>query len=423
MMENSDFGANTEDNVHGEEGGAWSTQTRRKRNRRSTGGTFSESISKETLCSISKEAFKDMPTDDKLVSLFEIMISGFGSMNSRVNNIENNVHALISEKADRRIKLLEYKSIDQETRSQRNNLIFRGFSEVVGNDDCVSIIQNFLSNQLDMQDATIQRAHRLGTLRGTGMRPGYVGQRRKNRPIIVCFRDYKDVQDILAKAHTLQGTEFGINRDYPDEIVKARSRLWGDYKAEKPRYPRGKVYIGFPAKLVVAGEVVRDEFPDWQGVLKGSRDERNAMNDSAKSFPLGRGRGRAPGRARGWENSSQRPGSSNSRRDRSRGPDASRGSANEEPMFSDKSDSDTENNQPSQPYRATSQLAKSRGGASGSANSTDGVIDDYSDAMRRLESTVNDRMGQHPGSGTYRSTLTVKTPTKNIPEPNSGGQH
>ena len=70
-----------------------------------------------------------MPTDDKLVSLFEIMISGFGSMNSRVNNIENNVHALISEKvqSERRIKLLEYKSIDQEVQSRRNNLIFRGW--------------------------------------------------------------------------------------------------------------------------------------------------------------------------------------------------------------------------------------------------------------------------------------------------------
>ena len=121
MMENSDFGANTEDNVHGEEGGAWSTQTRRKRNRRSTCGTFSESISKETVCSISKEAFKDMPTDDKLVSLFEIMISGFGSMNSRVNNIENNVHALISEKAqsERRIKLMEYKSLDQDAKPKK----------------------------------------------------------------------------------------------------------------------------------------------------------------------------------------------------------------------------------------------------------------------------------------------------------------
>ena len=369
-----------------------------------------------------------MSTDDKLVSLFEIMIDGFGSMNSRVNNIENNVHALISESAqsERRIKLLEYKSIDQEARSRRNNLIFRGFREVVGSDDCISIIQNFLSDQLDMQDVTIQRAHRLGSLRGTAMRTGQVGQRRKSRPIIVCFRDYKDVQDILAKAHTLQGTDFGINRDYPDEIVKARSKLWAEYKVEKPKYPRGRVYIGFPAKLVVDGDVMRDEFPDWHGILKGSRVERNAPNDSAKSFPSGqgRGRGRARGRSRGWEHSTQRPGAFNSQSDRSRGPGASRDSQNEITMLSDKSDksdSDDENNRPSNSNRAPSQ-ASSRGGASGSDSSAGGVIDDYSDAMRRLAESASGRMGQQKKPGTYMSTLTVKTPTKNTPESNSGGQ-
>ena len=34
----------------------------------------------------------------------------------------------------------------------------------------------------------------------------------------------------MAKAHTLQGTDYGINRYYPGEIVKALSRLWADYK-------------------------------------------------------------------------------------------------------------------------------------------------------------------------------------------------
>ena len=48
-----------------------------------------------------------MPTDDKLVSLYEIMNSSFGSMNSRVHDIEDGVHALISASAqsERRFKL------------------------------------------------------------------------------------------------------------------------------------------------------------------------------------------------------------------------------------------------------------------------------------------------------------------------------
>ena len=34
-------------------------------------------------CQIISDAFKKMPTDEKLVSLFEIMTSGFGSMNKQ----------------------------------------------------------------------------------------------------------------------------------------------------------------------------------------------------------------------------------------------------------------------------------------------------------------------------------------------------
>ena len=141
-----------------------------------------------------------------------------------------------------------------------------------------------------MHDVISQRAHRLGQIRN------------KPRPIIVCFRDSRAVEFIMSKAHTLQGSNYGINRDYPDEIVKARSRLWADYKETKPKYLQGKVYIGFPAKLVVDGEVVRDEFPDWKATLKGSRVEQSSISkgDYKPGYPeRGRGRYRGLGRGRG----------------------------------------------------------------------------------------------------------------------------
>ena len=55
-----------------------------------------------------------MSMDEKLVSLFEIMTSGFGSMNSIVRELEDGVHVLLSSsaKSERRITLLEYTSID-----------------------------------------------------------------------------------------------------------------------------------------------------------------------------------------------------------------------------------------------------------------------------------------------------------------------
>ena len=96
-----------------QDGGIWSTQTRRKRNRLSTGGTFSENISKDIFVK-SLETHQEMSTDEKLVSLFEIMSSGFGPMNSRLSELEDGVHVLLSSsaKSERRIKLLEYTSID-----------------------------------------------------------------------------------------------------------------------------------------------------------------------------------------------------------------------------------------------------------------------------------------------------------------------
>ena len=102
------------------------------------------------------------------------------------------------------------------------------------------------------------------------------------------FRDYNDVERILASAYKLRDTNFGINRDYPPEIVNARSNLWADYKLEKSRHREGSVYIGFPAKLVVDRKVIRDEFPDWKEVLKGSRvasrkSDPQVINNSARA--------------------------------------------------------------------------------------------------------------------------------------------
>ena len=159
-----------------------------------------------------------------------------------------------------RIISLEYKSIDMEARSRRNYLIFRGHPETVGNDDCNQIVRRFLADWLELNpDMCIQRAHRLGnvarTRRGRGGRTSV-----QPRLIIVNFRDYEDVEIILENTKKLKGTTFGINRDYPKEIVNARSKLCPEYKKAREENSKGEVYIGYPAKLIVNKKVVRDEF-------------------------------------------------------------------------------------------------------------------------------------------------------------------
>ena len=93
MIENSNFGNGDVDTEH--DGGVWFTQTRGKRNRPSTGWPFSENISKDTVRKITRDAFKKISADEKLVSPFEIMTSGLGSMNSTVSELEDDLHVIM----------------------------------------------------------------------------------------------------------------------------------------------------------------------------------------------------------------------------------------------------------------------------------------------------------------------------------------
>ena len=44
-----------------------------------------------------------------------------------------------------------------------------------------------------------------------------------SRPMIICFQDYSDVENIVTNGYKLKGTEYRVSRDYPKEIVTARS--------------------------------------------------------------------------------------------------------------------------------------------------------------------------------------------------------
>ena len=162
------------------------------------------------------------------------------------------------------LKTLAYKSIDIEARSRRNNLIFWGLVEN-RNENCFALIRQFIKNELDLDSDRmyLARAHRLGSIRtGPGLR---------KRPIIVNFRDFCDTEAIMGNAHLLRGTPFSVDHDLPKEINAARKLLWNEVKSIKEKKPRAKCQIIYPAKLLVDGKLVRDELPDWNEVLKGSR--------------------------------------------------------------------------------------------------------------------------------------------------------
>lgn len=218
------------------------------------------------------EQFKSLNVDDKLDRIF-VCLQGIMSTNERLLKAEQTVHELrnIAQTNKTRIDLLAYKSIDNEARQRRNNLIFWGIPETL-NEDCMTVISEFLSDKLaiDPDAIYIQRAHRIGRI-NTRRHGSSQSAPTKHRPLIAAFRDYPDVELIISNAGKLKGTTFGINRDYPQEIVDARKPLFREKKQLKSLNPSSNISIQYPAKLVKDGLVVKDMLPDWFRVMKGNR--------------------------------------------------------------------------------------------------------------------------------------------------------
>lgn len=257
-----------------------------KRLRHSTGGASIDidiSPQQSESMRLSLEKFKEMDTDCKLESIFEMLQSIKLNSDNRLENVELSVRTLSEQANDThdQVKLLRYKSIDAEARSRRSNLIFRNIPEQL-NEDPIAVIKNFLGDklELDPDEIYIHRAHRLGRY----------FQRRKfgpirHRPIIVAFRDFQDVEMIISSAHKLKGSSFGINRDIPSELLEARKPLWTRMKTEKSRDPTAKLTIVYPAKLLLNGKIIDDTLPDWQKIMKQRRIQFSWQESTTETEP------------------------------------------------------------------------------------------------------------------------------------------
>ena len=213
--------------------------------------------------------YQSLPPEEKLniilskVSLnegrfkrLEHIMDNIGKHKHQIANIESAVRS-----QEDRIRLLEYKSIDLEARSRRNNLLFYGLSES-RNEVCKNIIGMFVYDkfQITIREADISRAHRVGQYNP-----------RRDRPIMVAFQSYNTAEDIIKQGYMLKNTNFGISRDYPAEINRARKTIWPEFKRRKSQNPSAKIVIAYPAKLIVNGHVVQDMFPEWDTLINGSR--------------------------------------------------------------------------------------------------------------------------------------------------------
>ena len=131
-----------------------------------------------------------------------------------VNNTD-----LINETA-KQYEKLEFKTVDLEDRSRRNNLIFYNIEEEAGTgrgEHCESKVVNTLYQCgvfNSSQPVYVSRAHRLGKkLKG------------KTRPIIVCFQIFKQKEYIIRNAKAFKDNVVNVSEDYSRQTLALHKQL------------------------------------------------------------------------------------------------------------------------------------------------------------------------------------------------------
>ena len=181
------------------------------------------------------------------------------TIKSRVSAFENTIRSQHD-----RLKLLEYRSLDIEARSKRKNMLFKGIPDY-RHENCFDAVRQFISSKLHIdRDMYLERAHRIGCF-----------SVNRTRPIIVAFRDDCDTEDILNASNFQRDSSYGISKDYPNEIARARQSLWRQYKTTLDANPSKRVTLGYSARITVNNETETDCFPHWYLILQGSRISTN----------------------------------------------------------------------------------------------------------------------------------------------------
>ena len=140
--------------------------------------------------------------------------------------------------------------IDLEARSRRQNLIFHGIDENQ-DENCNEKVRKFIKEQLklNMENIKMKRAHRLGAPRRND-----IGNKAfKPRPLIVCFEDFNQKEEIRKNRHMLRAP-FGASDDLPLEIRKARQSLENKVQEYKNQGAK-RVGFAYPCRLIVDGVV------------------------------------------------------------------------------------------------------------------------------------------------------------------------
>ena len=175
-------------------------------------------------------------------------------LNSLTEDVQK-VKADLSLKADIvTVEKLKDEIEELQNRSRRNNLVFYNIPENAEKGDCISFIQDFISQHMGLETVCIhvelERVHRTPSkmsAAATGKRP---------RPIHVTFLRYTDKMKRLTNAaahlkdNPLNWNIIGISEDFAKRTQERRKELVPCRKLLKKKLGAdGKVYVAYLAVL------------------------------------------------------------------------------------------------------------------------------------------------------------------------------
>ncbi|XP_029831285.2 uncharacterized protein LOC115316122 [Ixodes scapularis] len=192
-----------------------------------------------TLNEIDKTLHKLLERQQDIVGAFNEIKSNQRKVEARMTGIEKCVESFknVETKIDacsttmvtlkQTIGSLENKVDDLENRMRRNNLVFFGIPESQNetkSDLEQAVVSEILRDKLDIENAEVERLHRIGKP-STG----------KPRPVIMKLREFNVKENILKNARRLKGTRISISEDFSFHIREKRKLLWNSSKKERDK--------------------------------------------------------------------------------------------------------------------------------------------------------------------------------------------
>ena len=121
---------------------------------------------------------------------------------------------------EKELKDLKDQLTDLRSRSMRKNLVITNVPETADDISTETIVKKFLKEKIKVdphfaENIEVARAHRFGKSRA-----------QKPRPIVIRFEKFKEKMKILEHGKNLKGTSYGVNEQFPQEIMEKRSKLF-----------------------------------------------------------------------------------------------------------------------------------------------------------------------------------------------------